>query len=238
MTLNKFSKIILSLTFLLFASSLMFAQGINLNDPNTIFKDKSGYVFTQDSLLSFVKKGSFSMAHGPTENGKKIVTLFRKTDADKKADSLRSASILEKNSALINTSLPAFNLKTLSKKRINATKLQGKITVVNFWFTACAPCVKEIPELNKLIAKYDVVNFIAITHNNNAELKKFLKLQPFKFTHIPNAKDYITQTGVSSFPTTMIIDENGIIKSIVTGGRADIFDVISKEIDKLTAKPN
>ncbi len=176
--------------------------------------------------------------HGPTENGKKIVTLFRKTDADKRVDSVRSNSILEKNSALINTSLPQFSLKTLSGKKITATKLRGKITVVNFWFTACMPCIEEMPELNKLITKYDAVNFIAITYNNNAELKKFLKLHPFKFTHIPSAKDYIAQTGVSAYPTTMVVDENGIIKSVVTGRKTNIFDILSEEIDKLTTKPN
>ena len=51
--------------------------------------------------------------------------------------------------------LPDINLKTLEGKPINAKQLaqKGKITVISFWATWCAPCVKELPLLEKLNAE-------------------------------------------------------------------------------------
>lgn len=43
----------------------------------------------------------------------------------------------------------AFDDKTYGEK-----ELSGKIVVMNFWYSKCLPCIKEIPELNKIVAEY------------------------------------------------------------------------------------
>src|SRR5690554_1666967 len=36
-------------------------------------------------------------------------------------------------------------------KKLSSSSLQGKVIVLNFWYPSCAPCLKEIPELNAIV---------------------------------------------------------------------------------------
>ena len=64
---------------------------------------------------------------------------------------------------LIGCKIPDFNVKTINNKVLNTQDFRGKVIVLNFWFTACSPCIAEMPALNMLEKEYhdsDVV-FIA-----------------------------------------------------------------------------
>ncbi|MBO5712563.1 MAG: 4Fe-4S binding protein, partial [Acholeplasmatales bacterium] len=58
---------------------------------------------------------------------------------------------------------------------------RGKITVINFWYTSCTPCVKELPHFDKLAKEYsDDVTVIAIhdsTTYNEENCIQFIKNQ-------------------------------------------------------------
>jgi cytochrome c biogenesis protein CcmG, thiol:disulfide interchange protein DsbE len=45
---------------------------------------------------------------------------------------------------------PKFELNTLTNGKFDSDKLKGKPTLINFWFTKCAPCIDEMPVLNKI----------------------------------------------------------------------------------------
>lgn len=100
-------------------------------------------------------------------------------------------------------------------KKFKKNYLDGKPTFINFWFTRCPPCIKEIPSLNKLKEKYgNQVNFITITFNDKATVDEFLKTTPFNFKHIVNAQSEINRLEISAFPTSLILDKNGIIHNV------------------------
>src|SRR5581483_87389 len=50
--------------------------------------------------------------------------------------------------------LPAVSLKDLEGQPHGFADWRGKLLLVNFWATWCAPCLKEIPELAKIQAQY------------------------------------------------------------------------------------
>src|SRR4051812_43635177 len=60
---------------------------------------------------------------------------------------------------------PAFSLTSLEGERFDLAALRGKVVVLNFWFTGCAPCVAEFGKLNGLVNKFKnkEVVFIAPT---------------------------------------------------------------------------
>jgi thiol-disulfide isomerase/thioredoxin len=100
-------------------------------------------------------------------------------------------------------------------KNFKKDYFNGKPTVINFWFTRCPPCISEIPTLNNLKEKFgDNVNFISITFENQNSVDEFLKKHEFNFTHIPNSKNQIEELKISGYPTTFILDKNGIIKIV------------------------
>jgi thiol-disulfide isomerase/thioredoxin len=95
--------------------------------------------------------------------------------------------------------------------------LEGKPTYINFWFTRCPPCIEELPTLKKLKEKYEnKVNFISVTFDNQDAIDVFLKKYEFNFKHITNSKKQIEELNISAYPTSLILDKNGIVK-IVTG---------------------
>jgi cytochrome oxidase Cu insertion factor (SCO1/SenC/PrrC family) len=80
---------------------------------------------------------------------------------------------------LIGAPLPDFEAVDIDGRKVSASRLKGKVTVINFWFKECAPCVAEIPQLNQLVAKYgdEEVNFIALSKDAKAEVQKVLDLK-------------------------------------------------------------
>ena len=56
-----------------------------------------------------------------------------------------------------------------------AFRLKGQPIVVNFWATWCAPCVREMPELDALQKKYPQVRFVGIGVDSAANMQKFVE---------------------------------------------------------------
>lgn len=111
-----------------------------------------------------------------------------------------------------------FNFTDINENEISSKSLKGKVIVLNFWGTWCAPCVKEIPELNKLVEKYNSENlkFIApaITTSKVTLKNSFLPIHPFLYDIVLiNGDDYV----ISSYPTHVIINQNQEVVEIITG---------------------
>ncbi len=118
----------------------------------------------------------------------------------------------------INKELPKTKLTDLNNSEISFPNLNGKPTLINFWFTKCAPCIDEMPVLNSIREKYkEDFNFIAITYNTKEDVEQFLEKYPFDFKHLVGAKDYINQLGIKAFPMNLFLDKNGILKYVKGG---------------------
>jgi peroxiredoxin len=140
--------------------------------------------------------------------------------------------------SLIGKSIKAFKLADLDNKKWNSNDLKGKVIVINFWFTACKPCILEMPHLNKLVNenKDKPVVFIAPAPETDAQIKKFLKKYSFDYHIIPSSLEYITALGVENFPTHLVIDKEGIVRQVFIGYADDIKEKLQAEIDKLVKK--
>lgn len=90
--------------------------------------------------------------------------------------------------------------------------------MINFWFTKCAPCIDEMPILNKIAEKFkNDFNFIAITYENEKDVKKFLKKHPFNFKHLIDAKEFTDFLGMKAYPMNLFLDKNGVLKYVKGG---------------------
>ena len=131
----------------------------------------------------------------------------------------------EKISAeLIGCKAPDFSVETLDGERITLADLKGKIVVLNFWFIECAPCIAEMPALNKLAEEYqdsDVV-FVAFGRDAKESLVMFGRKHVFKYKVVASdfefAKKYCI---VSGWPTNMVLDKDGVLRKIFSGGFLD-----------------
>lgn len=125
---------------------------------------------------------------------------------------------------LIGAKIPIFEATTMKGKAINASYFEGKITIINFWFEGCLPCIAEIPGFNKIIEKFGTskVNFLAITSDSKEAVQKFMTKKPWNFEHITDAMFMIiNKFKFSDYPTTLVVDKKGVIVHILSGGYTD-----------------
>lgn len=133
----------------------------------------------------------------------------------------------------IGETISPFKFNDINGNEISSKSLKGKVIVLNFWGTWCAPCVKEIPELNKLTKKYNNENlkFIAPAISTSKEILKnsFLPKHPFSYDIVLiNGDDYV----ISSYPTHVIINQNLEVVEIITGYSEENIKKLEQTINK------
>ncbi len=123
------------------------------------------------------------------------------------------------------TKFPSFTGKDLGGNDVNSDELfsSSKVTVMNFWFTTCKPCVGELgdlEQLNKELAEKggQVVGVNSFTLDGNkddiADAKDVLNKKGVTYKNIWFKSDSEAgkfTSNLFSFPTTYVIDQNGNI---------------------------
>jgi cytochrome c biogenesis protein CcmG, thiol:disulfide interchange protein DsbE len=139
---------------------------------------------------------------------------------------------------------PNFSFETLKGKKGALNDFQGKVVLLNFWASWCAPCVIEFPQMVDLAAANPdimVLLFVSIDEDRTA-IDRFLKTYGKNLSGkdnihiIHDSRKAISQTLYNTFkiPETYIIDRNGMIVEKIIG--ADIVwndDTMKEKISKL-----
>src|SRR5690606_9106887 len=122
----------------------------------------------------------------------------------------------------IGNHFPIESFKDESGNNFSTEYLNGKPTIVNFWFTDCPPCIEEIPDLHKLKEEYGTtVNFVAITFERRKAVDKFLEKKPnFDYLHITNSQKQINRLNIKSYPMTFLLNKEGEIVNLYGGSIA------------------
>ena len=131
-----------------------------------------------------------------------------------------------------------FNFTDINGNHYSLDELKGKVIVMNYWFSACRPCVLEMPELNKLVEKYrgKEVVFLGLTYHVKANIERFLQRFQFDYNLIPESQIEIHNYHVATYPTHIVIDQNGYVVLREEGLSYDTVDILDKTIDALLKK--
>lgn len=207
-------------------------EGAVMIDENTIIKDESGNKVEMFKLIELMNSGEWTMAPVNDSEGNLLYMQLRKTTEEEKRMMKRIP--VEKNiSDLIGKSVPNFKMIDLNGNTISSENTKGKIVILNFWFTACKPCIAEIPELNDVYEKYKNdtnVVFASITFDKQNKVNSFLKKYPIKYPVVSDAKGICDSFKISGYPTNIIIDKNGNYYDHISGGFPEIGHQISTSI--------
>ena len=122
------------------------------------------------------------------------------------------------------------------------------VTVVNFWFTGCKPCVAELSKLNELNDAIksmggEVVGINTETFDANKDAIKeaasILESQGAKYRNLSIDSDSAAgkyASDIMAFPTTILVDRNGnIVGEPMLGGidNQDNYDTLMKQIQSV-----
>lgn len=152
-----------------------------------------------------------------------------KTESQPKDDT--SDDEAEKEEASENPVVPAidFTLKDQFGKEHTLSDYKGKTVFLNFWATWCGPCRSEMPDIQKLYESYDTegddaVVILGVTapglgqEKDEAGIKAFLDENGYTYPTLMDTNGEIfAEYGISSFPTTFMIDREGNIFGYVSG---------------------
>lgn len=151
-----------------------------------------------------------------------------------------AASLAEQDAAKVLGTEVELKLKDLFGAEQSLAQHKGKIVVLNFWATYCAPCIKEMPDLAAIQNEFaafgvQVVGASADETGERAKVLQFIKDIKINFPVWVGASTADTlRFGVgTALPATLIINRDGKVYKTISGviNQADL----RKDIEKLLA---
>ena len=115
---------------------------------------------------------------------------------------------------------PLFSLND-GQHSIDLASFRGKVVVLNFWASWCAPCIEEMPALESLHHQLPQIQILAVASDED-----FAQYQTYiaqRHIDLPTVFDPTQKSnalyGSFRFPETYIIDKNGIIRRKLIGAQ-------------------
>jgi thiol-disulfide isomerase/thioredoxin len=130
---------------------------------------------------------------------------------------------------------PAFSLTDVDGKPLNLSDLKGKVVLLDFWATWCAPCKVEIPHFVEMQKKYGPqgLQIVGLSIDDDAKpVREFAQKMGMDYPVALADEKLTTQYGgILGLPVAFVIDKNGnIIKKFVGETKPEDFE---QEIQKL-----
>jgi len=122
----------------------------------------------------------------------------------------------EPSTPVMNGKAPPLVLTALNGETIDLAKLRGKVVLVNYWATWCAPCRKEMPTLDAFYRRYhdQGLEIIGISIDFERDMKKVHRVAG-SITYPAAVLAGISEEGFGhpqGVPVTYVIDTEGIVR--------------------------
>lgn len=117
---------------------------------------------------------------------------------------------------------PAFELPDLEEQTVAFGGGGDRLTLINFWASWCGPCVLEAPDLQQLHERYGdkllLLGVNATDYDREREARAFVDEQGLTFPILMDREGDVTDLyRVAQFPTSLLVDKNGVIRERIVG---------------------
>ncbi|WP_366069041.1 TlpA disulfide reductase family protein [Flavobacterium sp.] len=127
----------------------------------------------------------------------------------------------------IGQAAPNFKAPNPDGKLVSLKENLGKVTLIDFWASWCAPCRAENPNVVALYSEFHSKGFNIISvslDNDGKKWKQAIATDKLIWSQVSNLKEMqdpiALQYGISQIPTTFLLDATGKIVAIDLNGEA------------------
>ena len=119
---------------------------------------------------------------------------------------------------------PDFTLMALEGRPVRLREFRGKLVLLNFWATWCAPCLHEMPSMERLYQTFKQTEFMLLAVSMDRQGEEVAKpfVDNLKLTFpvlLDRTSEVARQYGVRGLPTTYLIAPDGLLIGAVIGAR-------------------
>jgi peroxiredoxin len=115
--------------------------------------------------------------------------------------------------------MPDFDLRDTAGHEVSSAQFRGKVVLLDFWATWCAPCEREMPGYESLYRRYKDrgLAVVGIAADSDADVvSRFGKKLAITYPLLVNGMD-VQRYGVEGLPTTILVDRTGFVREKVVG---------------------
>jgi peroxiredoxin len=135
---------------------------------------------------------------------------------------------------------PSFELPDLAGGKVSLAALRGKVIVLDFWATWCGPCLKELPDYAEFWRRNQGkgVEVIGVVFDSGEpqEIQDFVRENRIPYRQLLG-DDKLQEAFQANqgFPTTFVIDGEGIIRTTILGSTPRKFEKLQQTVDAALA---
>jgi peroxiredoxin/Tfp pilus assembly protein PilF len=119
------------------------------------------------------------------------------------------------------TFAPDFKVKAITGEQVSLQQFAGKVLVMDFWATWCPPCRASVGELRELTRKYPAEKLVLISVSADKDDKAwrdFIDKKHMSWLQYRDSDHQLLDAfAIHGFPTYLVIDGEGIIRTRITG---------------------
>jgi thiol-disulfide isomerase/thioredoxin len=136
---------------------------------------------------------------------------------------------------------PSFSAPRLdSGDNLSLSSYRGKVVLVDFWASWCAPCLVSLPLYEELRKELPASDFQVLAVNLDREPKaalRFIQERGVGFPSVADPKGRIPEIfGLETMPTSYLIDRNGRVRYVHEGFRRGDIDELREKAKALLAE--
>ncbi len=135
---------------------------------------------------------------------------------------------------------PAFALPARDGSTLDSATLRGKVVLVDFWASWCAPCRQSFPALDDLYRRLGPEGFEVVGVNldeERADADRFLRERPVSFTIVFDPEATTPDGyGLKTMPGSFLIGRDGTIRGSHSGFRKGDDERLEAEVRELLAE--